>query len=481
MPLTSPTLPTSLTLLTGLGAGTNSTALGPRPVDISTVGTVTDISAGADIQTALAGMSAGNTLRLGAGSYPYSQITKVLATGTIRVVPATAGTVSIPGIWINGAKGIDFRGIDWVTGESVWFEDAIDCAVRGGTSTVDPALWNNFEIRHSNNGVTVEDVDCQSGFITWNITTGAATYATAPTNVYIRNNRSQQPTRDHVFGSFGTFVYVERNVITGFVDSAEHADGIQSVGLRDSYIRQNHIYGSRAERLGSRIDRSDQGIILNSETVSPFRTSERIEVSNNLVHDCPGSGLAVAGCTDVKVFNNTIVDNDITSPEDARFDADAGNTVTGEVYNNIFGNFYVNTATLSRNDSNFVLDGTGPVGTNKLTGDPGFTNQDSLDYSLTAASANKGSASATGIPSTDIESTTRVAPHDRGAIVWSLATRQPGERAFALTAENTSKRGSFRYGVQGKTYTYEPAGEIYTDDPELVVAVFATGVFVEIP
>lgn len=386
-------------------------AAGPRPVDRTPTGTVRYVSSGQSWVTAINASSSGDTVIVNAGSYSAQTISTAMgADQNVNVFAAPGATVEVAGLDLTDAKGLTFKGFR--TG-SVYMRRSERLVLQGNDIRTAAGVIG-IDIRDSSTDIAVRDNTYPGGYMFVNLQ--AAGESTRPTNIRIENNDSGPVSRDHIFISRARYVWIQRNRIRGITDTTEHTDGVQSVGGQDLYIRRNHFSDTRAMRDGAS-DRNDHAIMLNSEP-STSRFTQNVEISNNLIHDWVGTGIAVAGGPGLAVFNNTIYDLGRygTGAAALVMDADTGNTVSGVVYNNVFSSVWMGAATLTRNEANFVADGSGPAGVNRLTGDPGFRDRAAGDFGLLPASRSNNSASSAQAPTNDLFGATRRATPDRGAI-----------------------------------------------------------------
>lgn len=393
--------------------------LGPRPSAGQLVpqvgGTVRNATNAATLTSALASSVAGDTITLSAGSYGAFATAKSIASGFIRIIPVTPGTVTFGRVDLSGAQGLEWLGIN--TTDEVYYASGSRIRWRWGTfSPTSPFVPTGHNIRESCSDLWIADnmlsnADCS--FFLY-----AGTDAAASTNVLIEHNRSENVGQDHVFGSRGTFVTIRRNELFGHTEDVEHQDGVQVVGLKDWAIVQNHIWHTRAFR-DAASDRNDHGVMINY-TPGEGRVPERGLVENNLMHDLTSTAISVAGGLALKFRHNTCYDVGAGGSATAViFAPDAGNTITvDELIGNVLESFSSTGATITTNSYNFVADGSGPAGTNRLTGAPGFVDAANADYRLSAASQLRGS----GTPSStvvDLYSRTRPTPPSRGAIEYA--------------------------------------------------------------
>jgi len=395
--------------------------IGPRAIDITQIGTIRSATTAATIVSQINASVAGDTVVIAAGSYASVTVPKNIASGFIRIVPASLGAVSIAGVNLTSSQGLDWRGIN-TTGE-VYYDTCSRIRWRGGTSTPGATLVGH-NIRGSCSDVLVEDATVTNPLC------GFYLYADRDTNasnlVTIQHNRVNNVAQDHVFFGRGTNVLIEANEFFGNTEDAEHQDGVQIVGGKDAAIRRNHMNAGRTYR-DSATDRNDHGIICNYDPSevgaggTAGRVPERITIENNLIHDQSSYGIALAGILGCVINNNTIYDNGLSGAEVALSVApDAGNTISGlEIRNNIFNKMSISGTTPTVNTNNFVADGSGPTGTNRLTGSPGFVNSAAANYALSSGTQNVGSGTATGAPSVDYYNQTRSNPPSRGAIEFN--------------------------------------------------------------
>src|SRR5687768_14094165 len=139
-------------------------APGPQAVDLSTQGTIRDANSVATIVSQIAASSAGDTVRIAAGSYAYVTTTKSIGSGLIRIIPASPGSVTIAGIDMSSAQGLDWRGINTTgaTNDNVWFQNSIRCRFRGGYHKMTSATCVAFTVRTGSSDIIVEDVTVEN-------------------------------------------------------------------------------------------------------------------------------------------------------------------------------------------------------------------------------------------------------------------------------------------------------------------------------
>lgn len=393
--------------------------LGPKAVDITpqSGGTVRSATSAATLTSALAASVAGDTVTLSNGSYGAFSTSKSIASGLIRIVPLNAGAVTFGRVDLSGAQGLDFRGIN--TTDEVYYSSSSRVRWRGGTSTPG-ATGTGHNVRESCSDLLIEDPTVTNALCSFYFY--ASTDALASTNITVQRVRSNNVAQDHFFVGRATFLTIQDSEATGHTESTEHQDGVQIVGGKDVTIRRNHFWNTRTFR-DAAVDRNDHGIIINydpAETApsGPGRKPERITIENNLIHDMTATGIAIAGCLTASIVNNTVYDNGSGGTDNALSVApDAGNTINGlTVKNNIFSRWSQTGATMTSEANNFVGDASGPAGTARLTGAPGFVAQATADYRLTAGSQNRGSGTATGAAVGDLYQVARPTPPSRGAI-----------------------------------------------------------------
>jgi hypothetical protein len=395
-----------------------SDSIGPRPVDLTPTGTVRYVTPGQSWSAAVNASSSGDTVVVRAGNHARQTINRSLASGNINVFAEVGATVTVAGLNLTGAAGLTFRGFT-ITG-NVYLSGSRRMAIQGNRIyTTYASRARGIDVRDNCSDILIADnryagnAAGAPGYYFLHI--NAVSDSTRPTNITIAHNDSGPVHVDHIFISRGRFITIEANSIHGIVDSPEHSDGVQSVGGQDLYIRRNHFWDTTSNR-DAAVDRHDQAIMLNSDPPTS-RYTRNVEISNNLISNWVGTGVAVAGAPNTRVFNNTIYDVGANGTGTAAsFDADSGNTVSVSLYNNILSSLYINRATIDRNDHNFVANGSGPAGSSRLTGNPGFVDRSS--YRLTATSQNRNSASTTGAPTTDLFGVQRNSPSDRGAVAY---------------------------------------------------------------
>lgn len=396
-------------------------AVGPGAVDVSTQGTVRVATSTATIVSQLAASAAGDTVQIAAGTYAQVVTSRSVPSGLIRVVPAPGATVTIAGVNLTGAQGLDWRGIN--TTAEVRYSSTVRCRWRGGISTPGATVVGH-NIRESCSDLVIEDAtvtDPDCGFFLY-----ADRDTLASDNITIQRCRVNNVAQDHIFIGRGTNVVIQDCELFGNIEDPEHSDGVQIVGGKGVTIRRNHIRCTRAFRDGA-IDRNDHGIICNYDPGevggggTAGRVPENITIENNLIHDQTSHGITLAGVLGCTIRNNTVYDNGLSGTELALSVApDAGNTISNLVLvNNIFNKISISGVTPATNTHNFVADGSGPAGTNRLTGTPGFvdnTTAAALDYSPATGSQNLTSGTTSGAPATDLLGATRPSPPSRGAL-----------------------------------------------------------------
>lgn len=415
--------------------------LGPRTVDISTQGTVRDANSAATIVSQINASSAGDTVRIAAGTYGDLTVPKSIASGLIRIVPATAGTVTIASIDMDNAQGLDWRGIN-TTGAAwgnVYFRNSKRCRVRGGTHT--NAAAQVFDIRRLCDDVLIEDVTVEDSYMAFNVTAGAG--ETVPRNIALQHFRSENVSRDHLFLSRGEWITVQDFECYGITEDVEHQDGVQIVGAKHVMIRRGHIWNDRSFRDGA-IDRNDHGIIVNYDPAETpdGRVPEDIHIENMLIHDMTSRGITIAGVQNgLTIRNVTSYDNGASGTgEGLTMDPDSGNIIEDvTVVNSVFNTVYWTTLSGATPvlDYNFVADASGSS-TNELTGSPGFLDSANQDYRLTAASQNRGSGSAAYGPTEDVSGSTRPSPPSRGFSEELSRVATPGQGASSGSGQGVT-------------------------------------------
>ena len=398
--------------------------IGPNPAGVDTSnqasGTVRTANSDATIVSQINASVAGDTVSIAAGTYGYLTVTKSIASGFIRVVPAAGATVTCAGIDLSSAQGIDIRGIN-TTGTSTynnWWQNSSRCRWRGGTHTMSAAGRTAFTVRQGCSDIVIEDVIVNNAAVSFIVQGFSETGRS--TNIILQRFRSNNVSQDHVFLSRGDNVIVQDFETFGHTEDPEHQDGVQIVGIKNTIIRRGHIWNTRAFRQAA-VDRNDHGVMINYDPAETpeGRVPENITLENLLIHDQTSTGIAVAGCLGVTIRNCTSYDNGLNGGDPGlALDADAGNTINNvHVINNIFSE-WTNSgeATIVTNTHNFVADASGPVGTSRLTGDPGFSDSANQDYGLSGTSQNLNSASTTDYAYTDIFGDVRDTTPSRGAI-----------------------------------------------------------------
>jgi hypothetical protein len=394
--------------------------LGPRPVSLTTQGTVRTASSLASIATAYAASAPGDTIVVDNGSYGALTLARNLASGDVRILPATAGGVTFTRVDVSGAVGLDIRGIN--TSDEVYYATSSRIKWRGGVfNPTTPYGPTGHNIRESCYDILIEDTTLNNADCSFFVY--ADRDSLASDLIVIRHVRSNNVGQDHLFGSRGTHVTVEDSEFYGHTEDAEHQDGFQVVGLKDFTVQRNHYWNSRAFRDGAS-DRNDHAFMVNYTPGevggggTAGRIPERGLIENNLIHDMTSTGISIAGGLNMKLRYNTVYDVGASGAATAViFAPDAGNTVSvDEMIGNVLESWSSSGASITTNSHNFVADNSGPAGTSKLSGSPGFVDAANQDYRLTAGSQNRGSGLTSGAPVLDLYSVTRPSPPSRGAI-----------------------------------------------------------------
>lgn len=401
--------------------------LGPRAVDISTVGNVLEATSVATIQSQIAAAVNGETVRIANGSYGLVT-TAATKTGLVRIVPESAGGVSIAGVDMSGAAGLDWRGINTTA------EVSIDTAAerifwRGGTAQLTSADIG-FDIRDDSDQIVIEDVTILDADASFNLQ--AASDAAAPTNVIIRHCRSEDVVQDHVFVSRCRYTEIVGCEFFGHTDTAEHSDGVQIVGGKDMKVHRCHIWNTRAFREAA-TDRNDHGIVVNYDDVEADRVPERIRLENLLIHDMTASGISIAGCLGIEISCCTSYSNGASGGDSGlNMTPDAGNVINGaRVTNNIFNERVSGTVTYTVNSHNFSADGSAP-GDNGLSGDPGFFDEANQDYRLLTTSQLVGAGTAIDVPHRDLYGVCREGAVNLGPIDTPAAPASVGGQPLLM-------------------------------------------------
>ena len=239
---------------------------------ITPTGSVRHVYSGQSITSAINASSAGDSVVVHAGSYPLLSLSGKSAGGEIKVIAAAGETVNVAGADIRSSSNVSLSSFNW-TG-NVYLLGTTNVRFQGGTSRVSLAA-NNFDVRDNSQDTYVEDMRISGGDSHFGIQAGND--ASRSRRTFIRNNDMGDASQDHVIINRGIDVYVQQNLIHGVIDTAEHSDGVQSVGGDGVYIDRNEMWTPRAARDAAR-DRNDDAVMLNSEPSTGRQTRNvRIE------------------------------------------------------------------------------------------------------------------------------------------------------------------------------------------------------------
>lgn len=295
-----------------------------------------------------AGAGAGHTVEVAAGTYTEA-IRNSLPSGTSWSSPFTLKVKAGDVVTI---RATDESNIYQTAGSSLW--TIISGFVLDGTNL-------------SNNQVTING----PGFIRLtnldivNTTNWSGIYTGYSGNLEILNNKIHDGT--FLPSGFGHALYIEGsdNLIEGNELYNLAAFGVHNYSTAgnpsNNIVRKNKVYNFGLQR------ETATGILLTSGSGN--------QAYNNIVFNGQGSlgdggvGIAIGGCINCKVYNNTVYNN-------TWIGIDINNSTNALVKNNII---YQNLVT-------FFGSGTGSVVTNNLTTDPNFVNAAAQDFHLQSGS-----------------------------------------------------------------------------------------------
>jgi len=200
-----------------------------------------------------------------------------------------------------------------------------------------------------------------------------------------------------------------------------HTDGISVQGPTSGVIWRGNII------IGPTIRGTTQGFKFSSENVAALIDDVLLE--NNLIYSW-GQSLSITSVTNLRIYNNTFMDDPSNGIQGARFACGVGNTTITEMYNNIMDEFYQlgdkgsDTIKVRSHGHNifgdvspggptypFVLNSTEAISSNL---NALFTNAAGNDYTLAAGSAAIDFGNPDYGPSMDILGKSHVGAPDAG-------------------------------------------------------------------
>ncbi len=381
-------------------------------------GTIRDVYAGGSIAAAVSASSAGDTVRLHAGSYPQVTLSKQFITA-VQIVAGSGESVTVGGFVIDGGAGYRISGLSLVgqslvrnAAHDVTF-DHVDCTLVAGTTTS-----SCFYLQDSSHDIVISDSTARGG---WDEVKVYAAYPASVSNVTVKDSDLSGATEDNFHIDGVRNMTIEHNRIHDPIDNGDHNDGIQSQRSDQLTITRNTF---SFESVPAGQGGPNQGMMIGMQPNDGAITNTVI--SDNLIaHWNGGRPLILSGSDATTVVNNTFVDSGtgVTDPSitlNAQYASQWGPQFQDthlEIWNNIVNKIYVDAGATGPSfcDTNLVTNPqSGMSGANVITGDPKFV--DNLRYALSPTSPAIGNGLTwSGTPGVDIDGLPRLSPPNLGA------------------------------------------------------------------
>jgi hypothetical protein len=405
--------------LTPTGERLSTITIRPRWAVVSTTvpsGPVRDVYPGQSIEAAVKAASAGDTVRVHAGTYPRVTITRSFSRQL--VIEGESG-VTIAGFTIRGGGGLRIQRLA-TTDENLIESGAHDVVFHGVSASLptgsrpDRSCWY---IRRSTQRITIQSSTGRGG---WDVVKVYAPPPELTQNIVVRDNDLSGAWEDIIHVDGAVNMTIQHNAIKSPVDSPEHNDGVQSQHSSNLRIVRNTFSWTSVPPAGG----ANQAIMLGN---LPSRWRDR-EVANtyvasNLVHHWNGGRpLIMNGTEGTRIVNNTFADSGHAAVNDASITishqgAAGGQNPGLEIWNNILDSVRIDRGAASPAflDTNlFSKRSAGMKGRNAIVADPLFANRTSYRLSRRSPARGKGS-SRPGTPALALDGSRRSKPLNLGA------------------------------------------------------------------
>ena len=405
--------------LTPTGERLSTITIRPRWAAVSTTvpsGPVRDVYPGQSIEATVKAASAGDTVRIHAGTYPRVTITRSFSRQL--VIEGESG-VTIAGLTVRGGGGVRIQRLA-TTHENRIESGAHDVVFHGVTASVpigprpDRSCWY---IKGSAQRIRIQSSTGRGG---WDVVKVYAPPPELPRDIVVRDNDLSGAWEDIIHVDGAVNMTIEHNAIKNPADSPEHNDGVQSQHSSNLRIVRNTFSWTSVPPAGG----TNQAIMLGN---LPSRWRERkvanTYVASNLVHHWNGGRpLIMNGTEGTRIVNNTFADSGNAAADDASITishqgAAGGQNPSLEIWNNILDSVHIDrgAAPPAFFDTNlFSKRSAGMKGRKAIVADPLFANRASYRLSRRSPARGKGS-SRPGTPELALDGSLRSKPLNLGA------------------------------------------------------------------
>jgi hypothetical protein len=263
------------------------------------------VSPGDDINAVISQSAAGDSVVLRNGTYPNIWI-KEQAKSNVTLKGESKSGVIVQGIIVRNSSGVTMSTMT-VTSSPQFKESAIRFIgsshnMAATAMLIQPTYRKGVFFGDQVNNIQIDKVAIDGTRVTEKIGAGIQFWGVGasdawPHDIAIRNSDIFGGASDNIFMAGAKDVVISNNWIHDVQSNADHNDGIQIVGGVHVDITSNTFTSPGATT------EPDQAMMIGRNTGSVVDT---VYIANNVIKDWRGTGIIIAGTSNVQVVNNSI-------------------------------------------------------------------------------------------------------------------------------------------------------------------------------